>query len=62
MKPVLTPLGKITGAAAIKFAEENGLKLCASATGMRAFNLTPDQATRMMAEGCEIWIVVGDEE
>ncbi len=49
MKPLLTPIGKLTGFVAIRFAQENGLTLNANASwlGGDRFGLSPDEALEL---------------
>lgn len=61
-KPLLTPLGRLEGKTAIKFAEKNGLTLNASSFGMKAMNLSPDQARDFLAKGAKVWLDVGNDE
>ncbi len=60
-KDTLTPLGRLNGKAAIKFAEKNNLKLNASSRGMKVYNLTPDEARKFLAERADVWLDVGND-
>jgi len=61
-KPLLTPLGRLEGKTAIKFAEQNGLTLNASSHGMKAINLSPNQAREFLSKGAKIWLDIGNDE
>jgi len=56
MRPLLTPLGLLTGKVAIRFAEEHGLRLNKYADSLSPARngLSPDQARKLNPE--LVWI------